>query len=162
MPPSLPPARAYYEACQGRWRAPMELTVTDPAALRTSGMGLARRMQLRALSGWPRWLGRFTLDTTVAFEGNVVVHTTAIRWLGLPLATTVERFELLPDGQRIAVTGGTTGDGEVEPCGTRATYALTWLGAPLRMTTHRTAHTVEIAQEGPGWRGRYVLERRGD
>src|SRR5687767_13813601 len=43
------PARAYYEACRGRWRSPIALTVTDADALQRSGMSLADRLSVRLL-----------------------------------------------------------------------------------------------------------------
>ena len=38
------PAHTYYEACQGRWRAPIGLALTDRDALRRSGMSLPDRL----------------------------------------------------------------------------------------------------------------------
>lgn len=32
------PARTYYEACRGRWRAPIALTITDAGALDPDGV----------------------------------------------------------------------------------------------------------------------------
>lgn len=162
MPEAVSPARLYYTGCQGRWRAPVDVRVTDPAALRASGMAWLTRVRLRLLAAWPPALGRLMLHTTVALDGEDVVHTTAIRWLGVPLAATVERFRIDPDGRRLRATGGAVGEGEVDATGTRATYALTWFDTPLRMTTRRHPDAVEIDQEGAGWRGRHVLARVPD
>lgn len=73
------PARVYYQACEGRWRAPVNMAVHDPAALRASGMGWWDRLNLRVLAAWPRWLGRVLMHTTVAMDGDEVVHTTTFR-----------------------------------------------------------------------------------
>ena len=52
------PARAYFEACRGRWRTPVAITVTDVAALQRSGMSWLDRLQVR-------WLGvEITQQTT--------------------------------------------------------------------------------------------------
>lgn len=159
MTDDLPPARAYYTACQGRWCAPVDVRVTDPAALRASNMGLLARARLRLLAAWPAAFGRLMLHTSVALDGDEVVHTTAIRWLGVPVAATVERFHLEPDGRSLRASGGAVGHGEVDATATRATYALTWFGTPLRMTTRRGADTIALHQDGPGWQGRHLLTR---
>ena len=154
------PSRTYYEACQGRWRAPAAITITDPAALRTSGMSLLDRVSVRLLAIWPRWLGRVWLDTSVAFDARGdVVHTTVFRWAGIPLQRSVEIFALDPDGHRFTVSGGMTGTGAIDPTGTRGEYALRWLGMDIRQRTVREPDRVTIHQEGPGFRGDQVLLR---
>lgn len=153
------PARDYYEACRGRWRAPVAITVTDAAALATSGMSWADRLSVRLLSRWPSWLGRVWLDTSVAVDGDEVVHTTTVRWLGLPLQRSVETFTLDPDGQRFTVRGGMTGEGAIDATGTRGEYTLRWLGVEIRQRTVRDADRVTVHQEGPGFHGVQELAR---
>src|SRR5690606_5202672 len=78
------PNRAYFRACQGSWRSPLALRVTDPSALAASGMSWTDRLGMRALAAWSRWLGALTLDTTVIYDpAGVVAHTTVVRWLGV-------------------------------------------------------------------------------
>jgi hypothetical protein len=152
----------YYEACRGRWRSPISLTLTDAGALQRSGMSLLNRVGVRLLAIWPRWLGRIQLDTTVApHEGREVVHTTVLRWLGLPLQKSVEIFTLDPDGCRFTVRGSMTGGGSVDPTATSADYTLTWLGVQIRQRTAREDDRVTVHQEGPGFRGHQELLRQG-
>lgn len=154
------PAYVYYEGCRGRWRAPIAITITDAGALQRSGMSLLGRLGLRLLASWPPWLGRIYLDTTVALDGGgEVVHTTVVRWLGLPLQKSVESFTLDPDGCRVTVRGVMTGSGSVDPTATRAEYALTWLGVEIRQRTAREDDRVTVHQEGPGFRGHQELLR---
>ena len=81
------PALTYYRACVGRWRSTMAITITDAAALKGSGMSWLDRVSVRLLAWWPGWLGPVYLDTTVAFEGDEVVHITVVRWLSIPMRT---------------------------------------------------------------------------
>ena len=155
------PARTYYEACVGRWRSTFELTVSDPGALSRSGMSLVDRLSLRVLSAWPRWLGRVYLDTTVACgDGDEVVHTTAVRWLGLTLRRSTEIFRLEPDGRSLTVRGGMSGAGTVDASSTRAEYDLCWLGVAIRQRTVREPDLVTVSQEGPGFHGAQTLVRQ--
>jgi hypothetical protein len=155
------PARAYYEACRGRWRAPVSIVVTDAGALRRSGMSLWSRLGVRLLAAWPAWLGRIQLDTTVSpDEGSEVVHTTVLRWLGLPLQKTVEIFTLDADGHRFTVRGSMSGAGSVDPSATRADYTLSWLGVQIRQQAAREGDRVTVRQEGPGFLARQELLRR--
>jgi len=155
------PARVYYEACRGRWRAPIAITLTDAGALRRSGMSLLDRARVRLLSLWPAWLGRIHLDTTVSLRGGgEVVHTTVVRWLALPLQKSVEIFTLDPDGCRFTVGGSMTGYGSVDPTATRADYTLTWLGVEIRQWTTRANDRVTVHQEGPGFRAQQELVRQ--
>lgn len=155
------PARAYYEACKGVWRAPIALTITDAEAFEKSGMSFADRLSVRLLSGWPTWLGSVFMDTSVAFQGeNEVVHTTVARWLGLPLQKSVEIFTLDPDGSRFVVRGGMTGSGQIDATATKGDYALRWLGIEIHQRTEREADLVTVYQEGPGFKGVQVLKRQ--
>lgn len=156
------PSRAYYEACRGRWRAPVAIEITDPQALATSGMSWLDRASLRLLAVWPRWLGRVFLDTAVEVGGDEVTHTTIVRWLGLPLKRSVEFYALDPDGHRLTVRGGMTGAGSVDPTATHAEYLLTWLGVEIRQQTTRDGDRVTVDQQGPGFRGTQDLRRRAD
>ena len=154
------PARAYFEACRGRWRTPVAITVTDVAALQRSGMSWFDRLQVRLLARWPRWLGRVFMDTSVAIDGSDVVHTTVIRWLVLPLMKSVEIFALDRDGSRFTVSGSMTGQGSVDPTATHAEYTLRWLGVEITQHTTREANLVTVHQQGPGFQGLQELQRQ--
>lgn len=156
------PSHAYYRGCEGAWRAELDLTIADPAALRDSGMGLLDRLSLRLMAAWPRWLGRCWLHTTVACDGAEVLHTTVVRWLGVPLQRSVETIALAEDGSRFEVSGGMVGQGSVDASGTRASYALTWLGAEITQTTVREDDRVTVTQAGPGFTGVQRLTRQPD
>jgi hypothetical protein len=154
-------ARIYYEACVGRWRAPIQITITDASALRSSGMSFVNRLSLRALSAWPRWLGGVYLDTTVACrDGAEVVHTTVVRWFGIPLQRSTETFSLDPEGRSFTVRGGMSGSGSVDASSTRAEYELRWLGVSIRQHTVREPDLITVHQEGPGFRGVQELVRQ--
>lgn len=155
------PAWVYYGACVGRWRAPLQLRVTDGAELRRSGLGLVDRLSLRLLAAWPRWLATVWMETSIAIEASgVVVHTTMVRWLGLPLQQSIEQFKIEPDGASITISGGMQGNGRVREDGASAEYELRWLGASIRQTTQRTADHVTVHVEGPGFRGVQELDRQ--
>lgn len=155
------PARTYYEACRGRWRATMGIMLTDAEALRRSGMSWLDRASVRLLAAWPRWLGAVHLDTTVAFDAaGDVEHATVVRWLGLPLRRSVETFALDPDGTRFTVRGGMSGSGSIDASATRGDYALRWLGIDVVQTTTREPDRVTVSQRGPGFHGLHVLVRR--
>ena len=166
------PNHRYYRACHGAWRSPLSITVTDRAALRRSGMPWADRVNVRMMAVWPRWLGRFQLETTVAYaERGEVVHTTVVRWLGLALLRSVETITLAPDGTRFSMTGEQrmapavwarrtmSGSGTIDPAGRAAQYEFLWLGARLRQATVREDDLVSIDLEGPGFRGVQRLVR---
>jgi hypothetical protein len=155
------PAQTYYAACVGHWRAPIHLTITDPAALARSGMGWLDRVGLRLLARWPAWLGRVHLDTqVVVVSDDVVHHHTVIRWLGLPLRRSLEVYTLHPDGHGLTITGDMAGDGTVDATATRARYTLRWLGVTVRQHTVRDGDRVTVVQEGPGFGGTQVLVRQ--
>jgi hypothetical protein len=164
------PAHVYYRACAGAWRAPISLVITDPAALAASTMAWADRVSLRLMAAWPRWLGTFWMETTVAYDpAGVVAHTTVVRWLGLPLMVSAETITLAPDGQRFTLTGAqrvgcmlgrpVTGEGSVGPDGATARYVLQWLGVTVEQTTVREANRVTLTQVGPGFSGVQGLVR---
>ena len=154
-------ASAYYQACRGCWQASYQLTITDPEAFERSGLGWFDRVGMRLLARWPRWLGEVYLHTSVdCLDDGRVLHTTHVRWLGLPLMRSVETFSLAEDGASFAVSGGMTGTGRVDASTTRADYDLHWRGTHIRQVTERTAERVTVRQEGPGFRGVQVLVRQ--
>ena len=176
-PSDEPPARpnhAYYRACHGAWRSPLSLSIDDAAALAGSGMRWADRLSLVLIAKWPRWLGRFVMDTTVEYdESGTVGHTTAVRWLGIPLMRSVERIVLHEDGRTFAMEGEQrmgplgwmrrplSGGGSIDDTGDHAEYAFQWLGITLRQTTVREPDRVTVTQRGPGFSGVQTLQRRG-
>jgi hypothetical protein len=154
------PARTYYEACVGQWRSPVAITITDSAALATSGASWLDRQSLRLLARWPAWLGRVFLDTEVAFRAaDEVVHTTIVRWMGVPLQRSVEVYKLDADGARLSITGGMTGSGSINAAATQAVYQLAWLGMQIQQSTARDGDTVKVDQRGPGFHGVQMLVR---
>lgn len=169
-----PAHRRYYEACVGTWRCPMQMAVTDLAELRSSGMGWSERLSLRVMARWPVWFGRFWLHTSVRLEGNSeVIHTTTVRWLGLPVMTSTERIHLDDDGRTIHLAGRqrvapalwrrrpVTGTGTVNDDATAASYEFDWLGVRLHQTTTREGDRVTLTQAGPGFAGVQPLDRTG-
>jgi hypothetical protein len=155
------PAHTYYRACHGRWRSSVCIVVTDPGELRRAGMSWLDRTSLLLLARWPRWLGAVHMDTSVDYrEGGEVVHTTVVRWLGLPLRRSTEVFSIAPDGAHLTVRGGMIGSGVVDETGTRVDYTLTWLGIGIRQHTERETDRVTVHQEGPGFHGVQELSRR--
>lgn len=155
------PNHRYYRECAGVWRSVVSMTITDAAALSTSGMRLADRASLRLMSMWPAFLGRFHLHTTVTYDaGGEVLHTTVVRWLGIPLQRSVETIVLDPDGRRFTVRGGMIGTGTMDETGTRASYELRWLGVTLTQTTMREPDVVTVTQRGPGFGGVQKLLRQ--
>lgn len=155
------PARTYYEGCVGTWRSPVQITLTDREALARSGMSWLDRLSVRLLAERPSWMGEVFLDTEVAFRGaDEVVHTTTVRWSGVPVQRSVEVFALQPDGRTLAVSGGMTGQGEVDPTGAHARYTLRWLGVTITQQTDREPDRVTVRQQGPGFEGLQVLRRR--
>ena len=160
----------YYQACHGRWRCPLEIRITDSAALSASGMGWIDRMNLRMIASWPSWLGRFWLETTVAYDGSPsVVHTTQVRWLGVPMMKSIETIRLSDDGRTFTMEGEQrvlpawwslrtlSGTGHV--VSDRASYAFDWLGVRLEQTTVREDDRVTVTQRGPGFEGVQRLKR---
>ncbi|MDP3278731.1 MAG: hypothetical protein Q8Q09_26305 [Deltaproteobacteria bacterium] len=158
---ALPPNQAYYRACVGSWRAVMSLRITDSADLARSGMRWVDRVSVRIMAAWPRWLGTIALCTTVAFDAQgEVVHTTAVRWLGITIKRSVEIFALDPDGLSFTVRGGMSGAGTVTPSATSASYTLDWSGARFVQTTQREPNLVTLTQTGPGFGGTQALHRQ--
>jgi hypothetical protein len=156
------PAHRYYTACIGTWRAPIDITLTDATALRCAGMSLPDRLAIRLLAAWPRWIGPVTLDTSVAFlSPNEVEHRTLIRWRGLTLRRSVERYSLQDDGQALTISEDMQGHGTIDETATRATYTLRWLGVEIHQHTLREGDRVTVHQVGPGFSGVQRLERLG-
>jgi hypothetical protein len=151
----------YYRECAGVWRSDVSMTITDTGEFSRSGMRLADRVSLRLMAIWPPFLGRILLCTTVAYDaGGQVLHTTVVRWLGIPLRRSVEAIALDRDGRRFAVRGGMTGTGTVDEAGTCASYELDWLGVRILQSTRRERDVVTVRQQGPGFSGAQTLLRQ--
>ncbi len=115
---------------------------------------------MRVMAAWPRWLGTFSLDTTVTYDtSGRVLHTTVVRWLGIPMQRSVETILLDDDGRRFTMSGGMTGTGTIDETGTRAEYDLAWLGVEMHQSTVRTDDVVTVTQIGPGFEGVQKLMR---
>jgi hypothetical protein len=127
-------------------------------------MGVFNGFSVLMMAWWPRWLGRFELETTVEYDPtNPVRHTTTLYWLRLPLMESVEYVTPDDDGVHFKLEGETrihtmpwrrltvTGSGQVDPTATRATYCVTWLGTELEQTTIRKDGTVTLSQKSPGF-----------
>ncbi len=84
----------------GRWRAPFAMQITNPAALRASPVGWFDRLSLAVGVPLTRWVGPALLQTSVVIEPDgVVLHTTRVSKLGIPLFVSTERFDLDPNGR---------------------------------------------------------------
>lgn len=149
------------------------MTITDSAALRASGMRAADRASLRMMTAWPRWLGRFWLETTVTYDASgEVIHTTVVRFLGLPLLRSTEHITLDADGRAFTMRGEQrmwpaiwarrtmSGHGTIDASARRAEYTLEFLGAAMRQSTVREDDLVTVTQQGPGFSGVQHLRRR--
>ncbi len=171
MEPSAP-NHTYYQACHGSWRARVFLRICDGKALR-SALGWMDAWSVYMMAYWPGWLGRFYLHTTVAYDpAGTVLHTTTIRWLGIPLLRSVETLCLHDDGTAFDLQGmskstfapwrrlAMTGTGHVDPTATQATYQCTWLGTTLHQTTHRAGDVVTLQQKAPGLEAVQTLHRQ--
>lgn len=161
------PAQRYYRSCTGRWRGAVRVTVTDPHALRTGGMGWLDRLGLRLLARWPSWLGPVEMHTTVtAGPDREILHTTTFRWRGVPLERSREVFRIAQDGRTLQVTGDVQGSGRVADCGLRARYRLRWWGVEVEQSTELDASegtdaaSVRITQTGPGFQSAQRLIRQ--
>ena len=168
----LRPNHTYYQACHGAWRGRVCLRICDGKTLR-SALGLIDVWSVYMIAYWPRWFGRFYLYTTVDYDpAGTVLHTTTIRWLGMPLLRSVETLTLDEDGKGFVLQGvskstfapwrrlAITGNGDVDSTSTQANYQCTWLGTTLHQATHRTADVVTLRQEAPGLKAIQTLHRQ--
>lgn len=162
----------YYDTCEGRWRGPMQVTVTDLEQARAA-LAPADFRSLRLLARWPRWLGGLEMHTSVRrLNLGCYRHTTAICWGPLPLVKSVEVVTLGPDGQSLQMIGRSRalptpwkverfeGPGRVADDVGSARYELTWLGVPIVQTAERTRDRVTLHQRGPGFEARQPLDRQ--
>ena len=112
------------------------------------------------------------LETSVRkVDDATFVHTTAVRWLGVTLMSSVEELALAHDGRSFELRGTqrvapalwrsvpVSGHGQVDAAGERATYTIEWLGVELRQDTHRTGDRVSLHQRGAGFAGVQALRR---
>ena len=162
----------YYRECQGHWRCALTLKVTSVKALRAS-LGWMDLMSVMALAYWPRWLGRFFLETSVDYRGDVgeVTHTTCFRWLRLPLMQSTEVLHLEEGGENFTLVGKAKsllapwrrlpmeGSGRVLPSVMEAIYSVTWLGTMMYQRTVRDGDIVTLTQKTAGFEGVQRLER---
>lgn len=157
----MQPNHTYYRECAGVWRSPVSMAITDAGELSRSGMRLADRLSLWLMAVWPPFLGRFELCTSVAYDARgEVLHTTVVRWLGIPLQRSVETIALDPDGRGLTVRGGMTGTGTMDEAGTRASYELHWLGVAVQQSTQRERDLITVRQQGPGFSAAQTLVRQ--
>lgn len=165
------PAHTYFTACIGAWRAPLEVQITDRAALR-AGLGWLDAVSLRALAAWPAWAGPLEVHTTVAEREapGVFEHTTRFVTGRLELLRTREAIEIRADGASFELTGearslgpagprAITGAGRVDPDTRHAHYELDWMGSPLTQHTARDGDTVTLRWRGAGYVGVQRLRR---
>ncbi len=166
------PNHAYYQACHGAWRGRVCLRISHGKTLR-SALGWMDVFSVYVMAFWPGWLGRFYLHTTVVYDpAGSVLHTTTIRWLGIPLLRSVESLALHDDGAGFDLQGTSsatftpwrrlamTGTGSVDCTATRATYQCTWLGTALHQVTHRVGDVVTVQQNAPGLQAHQTLHRQ--
>lgn len=93
------PSHRYYKACEGRWRGPLSMRITDWKAFFVSEMSLFDRASLLSLLSMQKLLGACHLDTSVECEPeNAVVHTTRVHKLGLTFLQSREVLQLDDDG----------------------------------------------------------------
>lgn len=167
------PTEVYYREAQGRWRGDMNVHISSFAQLRRT-LGFLNAMSLWMVANWPRFLGAFSLETTVTcLAQQKVEHTTTIFWGRFAMMRSIERLSLHDDGHRFHLTGETrmtlapwqhytmAGEGEVDHTATHATYELNWLGTTLKQTTTRTTKQTTLVQEAPGFHSSQVLKEAG-
>jgi hypothetical protein len=173
------PNHAYYRACEGRWRAPLALAITDWHAFRTSGLSLADRWRILSMVIAARVVGPFSLETSVdATTGaarHEVVHTTRIAKWGLTLMRSTEWLTLDPNGRDVAMRGEfrlvptlwrprpmPAVPARVDETASRASYRFAWLGTEMRQEAERSPDgtTVTLIQLTPFSRGVQVLRRQ--
>jgi len=178
-PTAEAPNRAYYRACEGRWSAPLELTITDWRAFRTSGLGLADRWRILSMVMAAHVVGPCRLETSVdATTGAArqeVVHTTRIAKWGLTLMRSTEWLTLDPNGRDVAMRGELrlvpalwrtrpmpAVPARVDETASRASYRFAWLGTEMRQEAARSPDgtTVTLTQLTPFSRGVQILRRR--
>lgn len=154
---------AYYGSLVGRWRGSFELRITDPDGLR--GLAGPDRIAMRAFAMLRR-LGTPFLETSVALDGERVLHTTRVRLLGGVVFDSAESIHggrlvgslrMPPDPRRRPIRGAVVVEGD------SARYDLVWLGVPLlqRAVFDRARDTVTITQETQFSFGTQVLRRIG-
>lgn len=152
---------AYYGSLVGRWRGSFELRITDRDGLRR--LVALDRIAMRAFTVLRR-LGTPILETSVALDGERVLHTTRVRLLGgvvFDSEESIERGRLVgalrmpPDPRRRPIHGAVVVEGD------SARYDLVWLGVPLlqKAVFDRARDTVTITQETPFSFGTQVLRR---
>ena len=170
---SVPPNRAYYEACVGRWRGRLELAITDPDRLREAKLSRLDRARLSSMILSARLFGPPRFETSVVVTGpSEVVHTTRFGFLGVPTFASREVIRLDPDGTNAEITivqrffplfwpARTEGPFhvEVDRAATTASYDLVFLGCPMRQTGRRDGDHVTLVQETDWMRSVQELTR---
>lgn len=171
--PPLTPSHRYFRAMHGRWRGRLRLTLTTPAAL-DSVRSPIDRLAWRVMSLLQNVLGPPSMETTVTYAADVVVHTTRLRVLGLVVASGVERFTLAADGRhfrmdaehRLATSPWRvttfSGEGEVADAADGARYVFPYLGADLVQTTRVDGDALVATQVTAFARSEVRLERRAE
>jgi len=162
------PNEAYYRLCTGSWAAPLDVQLTDLRVL-FGALSLFDALGFLALRCIPRSLRR--LETQVWFDGNLVIHTTRARCLGVPVLSGREEIELSSDGLGLRLEGTQSSapfwwrkrkvqaSGQVDPSGTKAHYEISWYGSPMVQETTASADTVRLDQRSSWFTGSQQLVR---
>lgn len=128
------------------------------------------QMMILVMASWPAVLGRYYCYTSVTVEAeDRVIHTTEIRWLGVPLLRSKEVLTLTgADAFTLQGTCWMTtmplrypleGNGTIDPDAAGGEYILSWLGAQLVQTTRREGTCLRVEQLGQGYRASLLLKR---
>ena len=167
----MQPHIQYYRACVGSWSGRTDLRVTSFADLR-GVIGFFNAFPIWMLSCVSGWIGRLSLNTSVRFEDEQhVVHTTALRWFGIPLLVGEETITLHADGRSFELRGSSrmsvnpfrtnevSGTGEVSDDANHASYTLQFFGAQMQQETTRSDDSVTLEQMMPGYAAVHHLLR---
>jgi hypothetical protein len=160
-------ARRYYESLLGSWSGRFSLAITDGTAAAKAPFAI------RTAVRFARVVGGYVMSTTLrpskSGDSPGYVHTTRVSSFGVPLFATEEVIVLHPDGRTFQMRGTQrpligadetyAADGEIDAAAKRATYQITWAGAPLVQRTTIVPEGLELSQD-TAWSTAFVLLRR--